>query len=362
MEDILIVGWGAVAILYGYTLHCSGKVRLTVVARSNYEVAKSGKITIASHQFGNVTDFIPERVVGSVAEAADRSYTFVLITTKAFPDVLPTSKLLEPFLSRSYTYPQPTYAILQNGLGVEKDLYAGLSKRMPFASPQIINCAVYCGANLMGNVMRHPTGLVCLPSSFSEIATKTRDHGKPKLTIGLFNLQESSKVEARVDGSNVTWFKNLMEAGGVVTIAEDIQAAKFRKNIWNAAFATFSCLTRVPPSFYTATPELWKRVIPLFRETGEEIVAVGRAMGYSEKYLPADSVQVVIDTDAAFYTDVESDLKPSTLLDIEANKPFEVEVIVGEVVRAGRQLGVPTPRMDAIYTMLSVVQAHILKG
>ncbi|KAG9015459.1 hypothetical protein FRB94_000063 [Tulasnella sp. JGI-2019a] len=362
MEDILVVGWGAVGILYGYTLHRSGRVRLTVVARSNYEAAKSGQITITSHQFGSVTDFISERgwrsdviclviqltlryqVVRSVAEAADRSYSFVLITTKALPDVLPTSKLLEPLLSPSYTYPQPAYALLQNGLGIEKDLYAGLTKRAPLAPPQIITCAVYCDANLIENDMRHPTGL-------------------PKLEIGLFDPRGSARREAHSEGASVTSFKNLVEAGGgAVTIAEDIQAAKFRKNIWNVVFATFSCLTRVPPAFYIATPALWGRVAPLFRETGEEVLAVGRAIGYSEKHLPTDAIQGFIDGDVASYSDAQSEHKPSTLLDIEANKPFEVEVIVGEVVRAGRQLGVPIPRMEAIYTMLSVVQAHNLKG
>ncbi|KAG9039620.1 hypothetical protein FRB95_009201 [Tulasnella sp. JGI-2019a] len=344
MEDILVVGWGAVGILYGYTLHRSGRVRLTVVARSNYEAAKSGQITITSHQFGSVTDFISERVVRSVAEAADRSYSFVLITTKALPDVLPTSKLLEPLLSPSYTYPQPAYALLQNGLGIEKDLYAGLTKRAPLAPPQIITCAVYCDANLIENDMRHPTGL-------------------PKLEIGLFDPRGSARREAHSEGASVTSFKNLVEAGGgAVTIAEDIQAAKFRKNIWNVVFATFSCLTRVPPAFYIATPALWGRAAPLFRETGEEVLAVGRAIGYSEKHLPTDAIQGFIDGDVASYSDAQSEHKPSTLLDIEANKPFEVEVIVGEVVRAGRQLGVPIPRMEAIYTMLSVVQAHNLKG
>lgn len=75
-----------------------------------------------------------------------------------------------------------------------------------------------------------------------------------------------------------------------------------------------------------------------------EIVAVGRALGYSETYLPPDVVEGFLDWNNNTFKDVKSQHKPSTLLDIEANKPFEVEVIVGEVVRAGKRLSVPMPR------------------
>ncbi|KAG8890601.1 hypothetical protein FRB98_007155 [Tulasnella sp. 332] len=337
MEEVLVVGWGAVGILFGYILHHSGKVRLTVVARSNYQAAKNGQIHINSHQFGTVTDFKPER-----AEAADRQYAFVVVAAKALPDVLPTSKLLEPFLSLSYTFLQPTYVLLQNGLGVETDLYQSLEQRKSSPSPHIITTAVYCAANLIGNAMQHPANI-------------------PKLELGFFPPKMEGAKTTEVE-PNLVVFQSLIEAGGgVATIEDNIQAVKFRKNIWNAAFAPMSCFTRVPPAFYTATPALWEKVVPLLRETGEEIVAVGRALGYSEIYLPADVVEGFLDWNIATFKDVKSQHKPSTLLDIEVNKPFEVEAIVGEVVRAGKRLGVPIPKTEAIYIMLSVMQAHNLK-
>lgn len=106
------------------------------------------------------------QVIASVAEAADRQYAFVVIATKALPDVLLTSKLLESLLSPSYTFPQPTYVLLQNGLGVEADLYQSLTQRKPPPLPQIITTAVYCASNLVGNTMEHPANIVSHPRTF----------------------------------------------------------------------------------------------------------------------------------------------------------------------------------------------------
>ena len=58
----------------------------------------------------------------------DRSYSHVVVTTKAIPEITRTPDLLAPLLSPPYTskYSQPTYVLLQNGLGVERDLYEAL--------------------------------------------------------------------------------------------------------------------------------------------------------------------------------------------------------------------------------------------
>src|ERR1700761_5021161 len=68
---------------------------------------------------------IPSIVCRTVAEAADRSYAYVIVTTKAIPDVMRTPELLAPFLAPEYVekYQQPTYVMLQNGLNVETDLF-----------------------------------------------------------------------------------------------------------------------------------------------------------------------------------------------------------------------------------------------
>lgn len=94
----------------------------------------------------------------SVQTAANQSYDYVFITTKAIPDVLKTSEVLSPLLARPYSekFQQPTYVLLQNGLNVELDLYHSLESLSGSADPRIVSTAVYIGTNLLGpNVVEH---------------------------------------------------------------------------------------------------------------------------------------------------------------------------------------------------------------
>ena len=92
-------------------------------------------------------------VVKSVQEAADRTYTYVLITTKALPDINPTPQILGPLLVPEYTkkHAPPTLVILQNGLGVERDLYRAVQSAWTKSKPKILSAAVYIQANLIGD-------------------------------------------------------------------------------------------------------------------------------------------------------------------------------------------------------------------
>ncbi|KAG9039601.1 hypothetical protein FRB95_009181 [Tulasnella sp. JGI-2019a] len=322
----------------------SGRARVTVVARSNYEAAKIGQIVINSVAFGKITDFKPDRVVASVAEAADRLYKYVVVCTKALPDVLPTSKLLAPLLEPSYTHPQPTYVLVQNGLGVEKDLYARLLERDPSATPQIIACAVFIVAQMSGN-------------------TVTNAAKAARLEMGVYTPVNGVHSTAIAAPSNVTEFIDMLKAGGgEAVIAPDVQAAKFNKNLVNVVTGITSGLTRVPVPFYLKAPEVWAKSHSFLQAVGTEVVAVGRALGFSEKDFPSSTAEDSLNYLRSLGNDPYADTKPSLLVDIESGRSFELEVIIGEVVRAGKSLNVPIPILEASYTMLSIVQAHILRA
>ncbi|KAK7689987.1 hypothetical protein QCA50_006629 [Cerrena zonata] len=57
---------------------------------------------------------------------------------------------------------------------------------------------------------------------------------------------------------------------------------------------------------------------------------------------------------------VTSNERPSILVDVESGRPTEVEVLVGEVVRMGRKLAVPTPRLETFYAILLITQTELL--
>lgn len=80
-----------------------------------------------------------------------------MVATKAIPELIQTSKILEPLRSQDYVarFSQPTYVLLQNGLNVEIDLYNSL-KALGRGEPSIISTAVWIGTNLLApNVVEH---------------------------------------------------------------------------------------------------------------------------------------------------------------------------------------------------------------
>ena len=93
----------------------------------------------------------------SVAEAADRPYDYVVVATKAIPELTRTPDMLAPLLSTPYAdiYEQPTYVLLQNGLNVEVDLYYSVLA-LRRGAPKIVSAAVWIGTNLAGpNIVEH---------------------------------------------------------------------------------------------------------------------------------------------------------------------------------------------------------------
>ena len=74
------------------------------------------------------------------------------------------------------------------------------------------------------------------------------------------------------------------------------------------------------------------------KEIMGEIVIVARTSGiHTGTLLEEEAVDIVRRTKP-------SDFKPSMLVDLEANRPIEVEVIFGEIVRKAAEVGVPVPR------------------
>ena len=97
-------------------------------------------------------------VLPSVSAAADRHYSHIILATKAIPELQRTPELLSPLLSPGYinAHPQPTYVLMQNGLGVEKDLYHALKKTKSDQEPRIISTAIWIGTRLVGkDVIEH---------------------------------------------------------------------------------------------------------------------------------------------------------------------------------------------------------------
>jgi 2-dehydropantoate 2-reductase len=73
-------------------------------------------------------------------------------------------------------------------------------------------------------------------------------------------------------------------------------------------------------------------------------------MGYSEQAVPSSLVEETIEHTGNLHRPGKpSTHKPSMLVDMETKRPLEVEAIVGEVVRSGREHGVDIPVSHVIF-------------
>ena len=103
-------------------------------------------------------------IVDATAQVGGKGFDYVVVATKAIPELTTTPQLLEPLLSRPYTdqYSQPVYVLLQNGLGVEKDLYEAIKKVDDV--PKIAGAAVWIGTNLVSESVVEHSSFVSYPN------------------------------------------------------------------------------------------------------------------------------------------------------------------------------------------------------
>ncbi|KAG8927192.1 hypothetical protein FRC00_002226 [Tulasnella sp. 408] len=311
--NILFVGYGAVGVVLAYALQKTGKVNITAVARSNYQTVCDGKLILKSEQYGEIRGLKPSRgeavvtfsgfkelsslspVVRTVTEAADQAYDYVVIATKAIPELYPTSELVAPLLSPDYKHPQPTYVLLQNGLGVERDLHAALQEKESTRSARIITGAIQIMSNLVGDAVMHADFSRFFGGFYQD------EKGYPTISSG-----HEKTLHLLVD---------MLNEGGCEAKADPhVQAAKFRKNLCS---------------------------VDVLLTIVKELIALGQALGYPSEYLQEPAA--FVEHYRKHHLEETTAHKASTLLDIEAGRPFELEGILGEVVRLGRKSDVPIP-------------------
>lgn len=116
MNNILIVGAGAVGAFYGSRLALVPNTKVSVVCRSNYRAVVDQGFTISSPTFDTYT-FRPYRTFASPDEAASSglAWDYVVVSTKALPDVTDDSGILTNLVRKNHS----AIVLIQNGLGVE---------------------------------------------------------------------------------------------------------------------------------------------------------------------------------------------------------------------------------------------------
>ncbi|KAH9852001.1 6-phosphogluconate dehydrogenase C-terminal domain-like protein [Lenzites betulinus] len=370
LKDILLIGYGAVGAAYSFVLKRGARARVTVVARSNYEAAKAKGLDFKSVKYGTHLGWRPDRLCSSIEQALDRPYDYVVLTTKAIPEIQRTPSLLRSLLTTPYinAHPQPTYVLFQNGLNVEIDLYEALKALRPEEEPRILSSAVWIGA---------------VAKSGTEV-----EHGPfDRVKLGVYRRSTTDLSTTPAQAAALADFAEILVAGGSeAAVVPEIQRIKFSKNLWNAGLgasaalsrASLRCFFRPPhrepgregeapaadeptrevvearesPSAQTtrdissAAPSVGAYSIPYLYDVLKEMEDLGRVLFPPVGDVPGleeDLAKGTLERTAKLHEGPESMHIPSMLVDVQLERPMEVEHVVGEVVRMGRQAGVSLP-------------------
>lgn len=295
-------------------------------------------------------------VVRTVEEAANEQYSYIICAAKCLPDVHPTSDILAPLLNSISTPSATSIVLLQNGVGIEDDIFEALLKR-GLNSPVISGCA-------------------WVDVTAVDDGKTITQHGNERLVIGYHKPPAPSSLAESASKAALDHLFDIWKTAGTGVEISEIDVARWRKVLWyvichsplsrrktqygwtrNASFSTVCTLTRARVGEVLAVPEARASL----REIMEEVLLVAHAS------LPDDDTvrSVLHATVAQDIVDNEnpaSGFKPSMLVDLEAGRPIEVEAIVGGIIRRAREKDIAAPQLDLIYSGLKVIQRGLIKA
>ena len=182
-----------------------------------------------------------------------------------------------------------------------------------------IGCVVYMGASMPtpGTVKHHSGGRFLI--------------GEPDNTL-------SARLKAVAAA---------MAADGLsVETTERIRDEILGKLIGNVSFNPISALTRSPLGGILSRPGLRQ----LAKTMMEECQNVGVAIGAN--------LQIEIEAKLNGYERMAA-FRTSTLQDLEAGRPLEIDALVGVVSELGHITGTPTPTIDTVYALLRALAENI---
>ncbi|KAL1988400.1 hypothetical protein VTN96DRAFT_10083 [Rasamsonia emersonii] len=321
---VLVIGCGGVGTMCAYNLEVGGKANVTAVLRSNFAAVEKNGFSIKSIEHGEVEGWRPSEIRRTIPTVQDdapekaEKFDFIVVTTKNLPDVPPTvPEIIAPAVTEGHT----AIMLLQNGLNIEKPLFAAFP-----------NNVILSGVSLISATETQPGRIV---------------HDDPdRLIVSPFR---NPNGRADQELAAAKRFVDMYSASGKVScqLDENVGLVRWRKLIYNASYNSVCAILGMD----TTRMRFAKHPLTdLIRPAMWEVWHTARAAGYE---LPHDVVEEMVDVDLwAFF-------KPSMLQDLEKGNFIEFENIVGEPLREAQKLGVSTPTLTIIYGMLKALQWKI---
>lgn len=328
--SILIVGAGAVGAFYASRLAQAPDAQVSVICRSNYKAVKANGFQVTSPKYGDYT-FAPHRVFANPDEARQSKipWDYILVSTKALPDVSDDSTILEGLVGET-----TAIVLVQNGLGVEEPY----SSRFP------------------GTIL---LSAVTIVSAAQNEPGKITHNRWTRISIGPYLIESNSAFDGQEEEEAAAAanerFVQLLQAGGVKD-AEAYSHAKLQLLRWhkiaiNAAMNPTSVLSGgTPNSTMALDPELY---IHLKGVMDEVLSTAAKVHGQALPKEFASAEQILKSTQKN-----SSGSRPSMTLDWDAGRKMELEVILGAPIRIAREKGLDMPRLQGMYAMLKMAQTN----
>ncbi|KAJ4245465.1 hypothetical protein NW762_013974 [Fusarium torreyae] len=312
--NVLVYGAGSIGGVYVYQLLQAG-CAVTAVCRSNYTTVKKDGFKLFSVRYGDVS-YEPTAVVRDVSECSNDTFDFVLVCTKSFPGSKPSlPEQLKPILQGRT---QTAIVLAQNGIMIEEEV------AIAYPENPILSGVVYCPAVQTG------PGTIDYPEMMSCLELGTYPCKAP----------ESHKDTARQ-------FADLMiKGGGGAEVHDDIQIARWSKILMNAAWNPIGALTLTSDGDFLRTSEPY--AYDLAWGVMIELVELAKAMGIAGVTVEVAEKKFSIANKRA---ETGTGREMSMLQDVRQGRVFEVEAILGNAVRFGKEKGVVMPRLETLYAL-----------
>jgi 2-dehydropantoate 2-reductase len=161
--------------------------------------------------------------------------------------------------------------------------------------------------------------------------------------IGTFMRLVFGELDGRPSERGAAFHAMCQKAGFESVNTNDIITALWEKFVLLATNSSVVALTRLPFGKLRDDPE----VFSLFEKGLAEVIAVGRARGIK---LPADMESRALQSTRNF----PPEMMPSMAVDLLRGNRLELPWLGGKVVALGREVGVPTPTFDVMYSALKL--------
>ncbi len=158
-----------------------------------------------------------------------------------------------------------------------------------------------------------------------------------------FAIMRCGRIDGRPDARLAAFAEAAKAAGIDIQPQDDMNRERWQKFIFLSSMAGINCMTRLEIGKVLADPE----TRAFYRRLMEECLAVAQKSG-------ARVPDTWVDDRMSFSDNAPPGMKASMLHDLEAGNRLELDWLTGKVVTLGRELGVPTPASEAVYTAVKL--------